>query len=115
MARKLTILEINQQIAKLQQQADEVRLAEKAEVVARIRKAIPVYGITPVDLFDAPAKRGGRKASGKATVKDESKPTRTGRIKYRDDAGHTWSGYGRKPQWLVAALASGKTEADLLA
>lgn len=30
------------------------------------------------------------------------------------NAADTWSGRGRKPRWYVEALASGKTESDLL-
>ena len=35
--------------------------------------------------------------------------------KYRhpENAALTWSGRGRKPQWIVAALTSGKTTDDL--
>ena len=36
-------------------------------------------------------------------------------IRYRDDAGHAWSGRGPKPGWLKAALASGKSLEDLSA
>jgi DNA-binding protein H-NS len=35
--------------------------------------------------------------------------------KYRDGAGHTWSGRGPKPRWMVAAIASGKTLDQLAA
>lgn len=116
MVRKLTLLEIHEQIANLQQQAETVRVAEKADVIARIKKAIPVYGITPQDLFGKATNRAGRKTSGTATTKAKAKlGTRVGRIKYRDDVGNTWSGYGRKPQWFLTALAGGKTESELLA
>jgi DNA-binding protein H-NS len=33
--------------------------------------------------------------------------------KYRDDAGHEWSGRGPKPGWVKAALDAGKTLAQL--
>jgi DNA-binding protein H-NS len=33
--------------------------------------------------------------------------------KFRDAAGHTWSGHGRRPNWYLAALAQGKTAADM--
>ncbi|UEC01650.1 H-NS histone family protein [Burkholderia vietnamiensis] len=116
MVRKLTLLEIQEQIANLQQQAEAARVAEKADVIARIKQAIPVYGITPQDLFGKATKPAGRKASGTVATKAKAKPgARMGRIKYRDDAGHTWSGYGRKPQWFLTALASGKPESELLA
>jgi DNA-binding protein H-NS len=34
--------------------------------------------------------------------------------KYRDDAGNTWSGQGKRPKWFLAALAAGKQVQDLL-
>lgn len=35
------------------------------------------------------------------------------RYAHPDDGSLTWSGRGRKPQWFVEALASGKTPEDL--
>jgi DNA-binding protein H-NS len=52
------------------------------------------------------ARTAGRKSSAKKTAK------RTG---YKDDAGNSWSGFGRQPAWLKEALASGKTLEDLQA
>jgi hypothetical protein len=40
MARKLTLAEINQQIAKLQRQAAQIADAEKAEVIGKMKVAI---------------------------------------------------------------------------
>ena len=36
-------------------------------------------------------------------------------VKYKDDVGHTWSGFGPKPGWLKEALAAGKTLEELAA
>lgn len=33
-------------------------------------------------------------------------------VRYRDQAGNTWAGRGRRPKWLVAALADGKRLED---
>ena len=113
MARKLTIESINQQIAKLQQQAAAIVDAEKAEVIDRIKVAIAHYDITAADLgLSATVRAKARKTGRKAKV--AVKPAST-RIKYRDDAGHIWSGMGRKPKWFVEALASGKLEPELRA
>jgi len=109
---KRTLKEIDAEIAKLQQEASEIRESEKAGVVAKMKDAITYYGITAVDLGLNGVARKGRVADGKA-VKVKTKAA--GRVKYRDDAGHTWSGFGRKPSWYTEALASGKTEADLRA
>ncbi len=106
MARKLTSLQLDQQISALQRKAEALRESEKAGVIDRIRVAIEHYGIKPADLF------GRRKAEPAP-----SKPSRkgAGTVKYRDDAGNTWTGFGPKPRWFLAALEGGKTVEDLRA
>jgi DNA-binding protein H-NS len=65
------------------------------------------------------AKKAGKKARKAAGVKiKKSKGAGDGRSmvapKYRDSAtGITWTGRGKQPKWVVAAIASGKTLADL--
>lgn len=107
MARKRTALEIDAEIAKLTEQREESRKTEKPGVVARIKAAIAYYDITAADL-------GLGTTSGKAPGGAKKTKTAAGRIKFKDDAGHTWSGFGPKPRWFTEALANGKTEADLL-
>ena len=112
MPRKLTLEQINQQIAKLQQQAAQIADAEKAEVIGKMKVAIDHYGITAADLgFSTSGSAKVRKANGKTKPKAKV----PGRVKYKDDAGHSWTGVGRKPGWFVEALAGGNTEADLRA
>lgn len=116
MARKRTVQnpvqrtaqEIDAEIAKLQQERAQALAEEKAGVVSRMKEAIAFYRITAADLGLGVAKR---KKRGEAP---EAKPA-VRRVKYQDDAGNTWSGYGPKPKWFTEALARGKTEADLLA
>lgn len=120
MARKLTLEQINQQIAKLQEQAGKIADAEKAEVIGKMKVAIDHYGITAADLGlpksgKAKAPEANGKASGKANRKAKPKAKAPGRAKYNDDAGNTWTGVGRRPTWFLEALASGKSEADLRA
>lgn len=111
MPRSSSLTKIEQQIAALQRRAEKLREAEKAGVIARIKEAIDHYGLTQTDLgFGAMNKRSGR-----GVVKSTKKSASAGKTKYRDGAGHTWSGRGRRPQWYLDAVASGKTEADLLA
>jgi DNA-binding protein H-NS len=112
MARKLTLEQINHQITKLQDQAAKIADAEKAEVIGKMKVAIDHYGITAADLgLSKSGKSKARKADGKAKPKAKA----LGRVKYKDDAGNSWTGVGRRPAWFVEALASGKTEADLRA
>jgi DNA-binding protein H-NS len=111
MPRKLTLKQIDAQIEKLQQQAARIKEAEKDGVVARIKEAISYYQITAADLGFGAGVRKGSKARGAK----EKATSQAGRVKYKDGAGHAWSGFGRKPQWYVDALANGKTEEDLRA
>jgi DNA-binding protein H-NS len=131
MARKRTIRtiqDIDAEIAQLQRERDRVRDADKADVIARMKEAIGYYAITAADLglkakpgrpgavaARAAGKRaGGAKTTGVAkSIKAPKKKRAVGRVKFRDDAGHTWSGFGPRPKWLVEALASGKTEDEL--
>lgn len=114
-----TLAQIQQQIAKLQMEADAIKAKETSEVVGRIKDAIAHYGLTVEDLFGRSAR--GRKAVGsvKAGPKKASTKRVAGKgsrvpVKYRDDAGNTWTGRGNKPRWLVAALAGGEAVEDFL-
>lgn len=129
--RRKTLAEIEAQIAALNKQAEALREREVADVVARIRQAIAHYGLTAQDL-GLTTGRGGRRAGrvaagavrrGAADVGAASdspsrnasgRPARPkGVVKFRDDAGHTWTGVGKRPRWYTEALASGKTPEDL--
>jgi DNA-binding protein H-NS len=112
-----TLDQIQQQIAKLQKEADAIKAKEVSGVVERIKDAIAHYGLTVEDLFGRSV--GGRKAASKDRVRlkksTAKKATTKGSrvpVKYRDDAGNTWTGRGNKPRWLVAAIANGKTVED---
>lgn len=108
--------QIVKQIETLKQEAEKARRKEIEGVVGRIREAISVYGLTADDLglgtskskragaAGFPAKKRGRKAT------QASKPSAT--IKYRNEAGATWVGLGKRPQWLRDALAAGKQLSD---
>lgn len=101
-----TLVQVQRQIAELKAVEDKLRQAEIAGVVARIREAIGVYGITSQDLF------GTNAAKSKGRPKAQ---TRSGAAKYADGTGNTWSGRGRRPGWVVDALGSGKTLEDFAA
>ena len=103
-----TLQEVEAQIAELQRKAEQMRKEEVTGVIDRIREAIAHYHLTPEQLF------GAGKAA-KAGKPAKASPEPHGAIKYRDAAGHTWTGRGRRPQWYLDALAAGKTDADLRA
>ncbi|PZQ01928.1 MAG: histidine biosynthesis protein [Variovorax paradoxus] len=114
MARQLTLKELDQEIAKLQQQKAAIYTAERTDVIARMKEAVAYYDITAADL--GLGGTGKKARTVPASVAVAEKPGRgAGRVKYKDDAGNSWSGFGPKPRWFVEALAGGKTEADLRA
>ncbi|HTI17103.1 MAG TPA: H-NS histone family protein [Trinickia sp.] len=84
--------DLKAQIAKLQEQADEVRRAEMGDVIADIRQKIAEFGLSAADLGFAEHRRRGRPPK----VKKEPLPA-----KYRDPkTGASWSGRGRAPTWI---------------
>lgn len=110
MARnKRTLKEIDNEIAKLKAEADAIRESEKAGVIVRMKEAVAYYGITAADMGFS----GTRKA--KSNGKPKPKASVATRVKFKDDKGNAWSGFGRKPQWLNDLLASGKTLDELRA
>lgn len=110
MARnKRTLKEIDNEIAKLTAEADAIR-AEKAGVIARMKEAVAYYGITAEEMGFSVKRKA--KASAKSNGKAKPKAPAATRVRFKDDKGNAWSGYGRKPQWLNDLLASGKTLDD---
>lgn len=107
-----TLVQLQKQIAALEQKAEALKRKEAEGVIARIKEAIAHYGLTAADLGLAGAKRGPKPGAKRAAAK-KKKPA--AKAKYRDDQGHSWTGHGRRPQWFVAALAAGKKPEDLLA
>ena len=107
--------DIQKEIAALQKTAEVMKQKEVAGVIDRIKVAIETYGLTAADLglagkAAAPAKRAKR-------VKKVAAPRgkAAGVVRFRDEAGNSWSGRGRRPAWYLAAIAAGKTPQDLKA
>jgi DNA-binding protein H-NS len=111
-----TLEQIQAQIAKLEKQAEQLKAKEAADVVQRIKVAIEHYGLTAEDLFSGkPAKSGHPKPRGKSkpALKKKAAAKTPSRIRFRDDAGHSWTGVGKRPNWYKEAIAGGKTPEDL--
>ena len=96
-----TLARIQQEIDKLQQEAEKVKAKEVAGVIERIKAAIAFYSLTPADLFLTRGRPPG-KAKKAAAKKVPSK------AKYRDkETGKTWTGHGKRPGWFVKAIEEG--------
>jgi DNA-binding protein H-NS len=119
-----TYREYQQQIQKLQREAEAARREELGSAIRDIKRKIAEFNLTAADLGleAAPAKgRRGRKAVASAEVPAAAKPGRarkarkaasTGKKvapKYKGPNGETWTGRGRQPGWVVAALGAGRT------
>lgn len=90
--------ELQDQIAKLQAEAEQVRKNEIADVITDIRNKMAEFGITLKDLGPVAKSKGRRKAATSASP-----------AKYRNPAtGETWTGKGRRPRWIVEAENQGK-------
>jgi DNA-binding protein H-NS len=98
-----TYIELMEQAEKLLTQAEELRVKELDEVVSDIKQKMQRYGLTVEDLGLAPLPPKRKKPT----------PKTVGRAKYRGPNGQIWSGgRGRRPQWVVDALAKGKKLED---
>lgn len=107
-----TYTQVMKQIDSLKAEAEKLRRKEIDGVVTRIREAISHYGLTAADLgLSGGAPRAARKAAAKK--RSGARRARSARsaapVKYRDEAGHTWVGIGKRPQWVRDALAAGKS------
>ena len=123
-------LKLQAQIQKLQKEAESVKKRELAETISNIKKAIQIFGLTAADLglsAIGSVKPGRKPVKGRVADARTTAGKRRGRPakkagadkrsivapKYRDSAtGITWTGRGKQPKWLSAAISSGKTLED---
>jgi DNA-binding protein H-NS len=97
-----TYVELKAQAEALLAQAEQVRKQELANVVQEIKAKMKEHGLTVADLSTPAA--GGRKSGGSKSAAP---------AKYRGPNGETWAGgLGRKPEWVRAILAQGKSIED---
>lgn len=95
-------------IQKLQRQLESVERS-KGPKVEKVLALMGKLGVTIADLQEANARRP-RKARASTRVKAKATGGHVrGLLKYRDDAGNSWTGRGRTPRWLVEAEAAGKS------
>lgn len=109
------LMEIQNQIGKLQKQAEDIKAREFDNTVQEILGKMQAFGITAKDL--APRKRRGAKVK----TKSSAPATRTGAAKktanpvaakFRGPDGQTWSGRGLMPRWLSALVAQGQSKEE---
>lgn len=109
-----TYADIQKEITALQKAAEALREKEIAGVIDRIKVAIATYGLTAADLGLGAKAAAAPKSPGKKAAPAKRKAA-NGVIRFRDEAGNSWTGRGRRPAWFLAALAAGKTADGLKA
>jgi DNA-binding protein H-NS len=97
-----TLIEIQNQIASLQKQAEEIRTNELAQNVQDILSKMDAFGITVDDLERA---RGRTRKSTPTTKTASPAP-----VKFRGPNGEAWTGRGLMPRWLAALVAQGQAK-----
>ena len=94
------LIDIQNQIAALQKQAEEIKAQEFNKTVADIKAQMAAFGITVADL------QGGKSRPAKTATKSANPAP----AKYRGPNGETWSGRGLMPRWLAALVAQGQSK-----
>ena len=101
---EMSYQEIQDKIAELTAQAEALKKQEQASAIQTIAELMLKFDITTADLD---RKLGKRLLTNKARRQIQPK--------YRDPAtGALWSGMGRKPRWMTAALESGRKQEEFL-
>jgi DNA-binding protein H-NS len=90
------------ELSKMQADIERIKVgkhnSERAAVREKIISIAREHGFDIHELF-------GRKGNGKGTRGKVA-------VKYRDNAGNTWTGRGRMPRWMVAATRGGKAKKE---
>ena len=95
--------DILKQIDQLTKEAEKLRQSEVSSAVADIRAKMAQYGITVSDIVGKEKKPRVAKKRAAGPAKRKVAP------KYRGSNGELWTGRGRRPAWVEAELAGGKT------
>ncbi len=109
------LVNIQNQIEKLQKQASEIKAKEFDKTVQEIREKMQAFGINVRDLQTgkaarkATAKLPGKKRAASGNKKAAGVPVAA---KYRGPEGQSWSGRGLTPRWMVALIAQGRTKEE---
>ena len=116
------LIDLQSQIEKLQNQANEIKAKEFASTVQDILAKMQAFGITVKDLQTAKSAKSakgmrGRPAAAGKTPKAPKVAKKSGTpvaAKYRGPNGETWSGRGLTPKWLATLVAQGQAKEAFL-
>ena len=105
---ELTVVELKAAIRFAEAKVREKAEGEKRALIEETRRRAEALGLSIEDLFGGtagPAKQGRGKAKAEGA---KAKPP----VKYRGPDGEEWSGRGRAPKWIQAAVAQGGRRED---
>lgn len=103
--------------AEIAKAVSDAQRGQRADAIASIKTMMSQYGLSLADISGkgkatAPVAAPAPAAKAK-TGRGPGKPLGKVAAKYRDTVtGNTWSGRGLQPNWLKAALATGRTLDD---
>lgn len=101
-----TLKELLAQQAELAKKIEEVRKSEIANAIKQVKAIVDEYDLTADDIFPqrrAPLSNMGSSLKVKGVAKYQS----------RIDPNLTWTGRGRKPEWVITFLGNGGTLEEL--
>jgi DNA-binding protein H-NS len=100
---KMSFVELSKMQTRIERLKADKQASEREAVRKRIADMASQHGFDVRDLF---GKRGKGKGKGKGSVA----------VKYRDprNPGNTWTGRGRPPRWMTAAINGGSKRDDFL-
>lgn len=102
---------LEKQAADLEAKIATARHAERSAVLAQIKGLMQEHGVTLAELGGG--SKGAKGGAGSPRAAQSKNAGRKVAAKYRNAAtGDTWSGRGLQPNWLKAALASGRKIED---
>ncbi len=103
-----SLTQIKSQIAKLEKQAAAI----EAGIITRIKAEIAKHGLTAEQLFGSSSAAGNSRMTVKPKTVSNGGASRP--AKFVDEAGNSWGGMGKRPQWIREALEAGKSLDDFL-
>lgn len=109
------LIDIQNQIDKLQKQAAEIRAKEFSKTIQEIRRLMIAYNISLQDIKAAIESPGGRKRPSRGTVAVKRASKLVGskvEPKYRGPNGETCTGRGVMPRWLSDLVAGGRAKEE---
>jgi DNA-binding protein H-NS len=89
---KMSLKDLNALHAEVQEAIDEKRASERSEMRSKMEEMARASGFSVTELFG----RGKAKSKGVAKYRNPKDPSQT------------WTGRGRRPNWMVAAGGDGK-------